>query len=172
MPDSSHDKISVKASQLGPPPSMRAIRVMQGAGMRDFLAERIEQIDQHGFTPDHDLGHHPGELALAAASYLNSAIDQLFHKPREPVRQPATWPWEGEAWRPGDARRNLVKAIAIAWATIDRLDAIPPDGPDDPGPDEVPPGNDAAPAGQLAGVVEILPLGRRYLDGLASGAAA
>lgn len=106
-----------------PPPSIAALRVISGAGMRDVLVERIEQIDKHGFGPAHDAGHHPGDLALGAASYLNTAVEQLYNREFGPEPDPATWPWQREAWRPGTVRENLVKAVALAWATIDRIDA-------------------------------------------------
>lgn len=108
------------------PYSSTAIALLSGPGLSSIIGERIEQVDVHGFTPEHDLGHHPGELALAAASYLNFAVDQLHGHGDDGKRpDPATWPWQREAWRPGDARANLVKAVAIAWAAIDRLDGEP-----------------------------------------------
>ena len=108
-----------------PPPSVDAIRVLSGPGLRDVLAERVAQIDEHGFTPAHDLGHNPHELALAAAAYLAVAVDQLATPPivRPDDDNLHIWPWEPGAWRPGDVRANLIKAVAIAWAVIDRLDA-------------------------------------------------
>lgn len=103
--------------------------ILEGPALNAIIAERVEQIIVHGFTPEHDLGHHPGELALAAASYLNFAVDQLHGHGDDGKRpDPATWPWQREAWRPGDARANLVKAVAIAWAAIDRLDGEPAQG--------------------------------------------
>lgn len=107
-----------------------AAAVLAAPALRDIAAERIAQIEKHGFTLEHDLGHHPGNLALASASYLNAAIDQL-HRRGEPVvmPDPATWPWDDSWWKPGDARANLIKAIAIAWATVDRIDAAAADSP-------------------------------------------
>lgn len=107
--------------------SFAGAEILHAPALRDIIAERIEQVERHGFTLEHDLGHHPGEIAAAAASYLNTAIDQLHgkhHDPKEPADQ---WPWEREAWRPGDPRANIVKAIAIAWAVVDRIDASPRD---------------------------------------------
>lgn len=93
-----------------------------GHGFQDVVLERIEQIEEHGFDLQHDLGHHPGELALGAASYLNTAIDQLYGRHHAPKDSPDTWPWQREAWRPGTARDNLVKALAIGLSVLDRLD--------------------------------------------------
>lgn len=95
---------------------------LTGAGLADVVAERIAQIEANGFTLAHDEGHHPAQLAAGAASYLNTGIDQLNgieHDPQDPAD---TWPWEREAWRPGDARTNIVKALAIGLAVLDRLD--------------------------------------------------
>lgn len=106
-------------------------QALQAAGLRDVIAERIDQIDRHGFTLAHDRGHHPGNLALGAASYLNTAIDQLHGKHCDPKAPADTWPWEREAWRPGDARANIVKALAIGLAVLDRIDHAARDAGDD-----------------------------------------
>jgi hypothetical protein len=103
-------------------PSPAARAVLEAPAMRDMITERVRQIDVDRFTPDHDMGHTAGELALAAASYINTGIDQLHGRDWPPSQHPDTWPWQREAWRPGDARANLIKGIAIAWAAIDRLD--------------------------------------------------
>jgi len=94
--------------------------------LQDALLERIEQIEQYGFDLQHDLGHHPATLALAAQSYLATAIDQLHGKHHHPQQPCPEWPWEREAWRPGTARDNIVKALAIGLAVLDRIDVQPP----------------------------------------------
>ncbi len=99
-----------------------AFDAVVGAGMKDVIARRVAQIEKHGFTAQHDMGHHPGTLAVAAASYLNTAIDQLHCIEYDPQQPDPSWPWEREAWRPGTARDNLVTALAIGLATLDRLD--------------------------------------------------
>ena len=93
-------------------------RALTGQGLRDVLAERISQIDDHGFDLDHDLQHAPDVLVAAAASYANTGHDQLIGRdhPRDEV-DPG-WPWEAEAWRPGTARDNLVNAAAILLAAV------------------------------------------------------
>ena len=134
--------VSMSSPMPGKPPSRQAIKAINGAGFRDIVDERVEQIDQHGFTLEHDLLHHPEELGRAAEAYLRTAFDQLGGRTILPRLSPATWPWEREAWRPGDARANLVKLAAILWALIDRLDSSDPAGGV-----EVP---DAAPTGATA----------------------
>ena len=106
----------------GKPISADSTRALTGRGICDVMVERVRQIDDERFDLAHDLAHHPGELALASASYLNTAIDQLHGKHHLPQEQPDTWPWQREAWRPGNARANLVKALAIGLATLDRID--------------------------------------------------
>lgn len=113
----------VSIPMKGPSPSIGSTDVLHRAALRDIVAERVAQIDEHGFTIEHDLGHRASELVAAAASYLDTACDQLEGRDWPSTEHPDTWPWEREAWKPGDARTNLVKAIAIAWAAIDRIDA-------------------------------------------------
>lgn len=100
-----------------------ATTALGSEGLRDVLAKRLSQVERHGFDLAHDREHDAGELALGAASYLNTAIDQL-HGTEHPADEPAdTWPWEASAWKPGTARANLVKALALGLATVDRIDA-------------------------------------------------
>lgn len=105
---------------------------------RDVLAERERQISAEGWTPDHDDGHDPGELAAAGAAYAIAAADEIH-----PLSQgdggfdsepPPMWPWSPDWWKPGGSRRMLVKACALGLAEIERLDrkagipASPQDG--------------------------------------------
>jgi len=98
-------------------------RILTGAALRGIIAERMKQVDRHGRTLDHDLATHwRHDLPLAAASYLNAAVDQLTGKDDIAAADQMTWPWAPEWWRPEDARANLIKAAALVWAAIDRLD--------------------------------------------------
>jgi hypothetical protein len=116
--------------------SPHSLPALTGIGLSDVLAERVRQIDVDGFTIDRDLRLHPSELALASASYVNTAVDQLHGRDWPPAKHPDTWPWQREAWRPGDARANLVKGAAILLAAIDRIDHAPRDTLDLPGEDK------------------------------------
>lgn len=81
---------------------------------RDVLAERQRQISTEGWTSEHDDKEHlPGELALAAASYICAD---------EQDAPPAIWPWDWSWWKPRDRRRNLVKSGALILAEIDSID--------------------------------------------------
>lgn len=106
--------------------SLQAIYAMAGTAVRDVIAERGAQVDKHRYTLEHDQGHDPAELALAAAAYLNTAIDQMHGKEHPASEVPEEWPFDN-GWKPGDVRRNLVKALALGLATLDRLDNAPRD---------------------------------------------
>ncbi len=87
------------------------------AASLDVLAERARQVSAEGWTPEHDDEHNDGSLARAAACYA-------LHT--EPVGNVGDylrfWPWGGEAWKPRERRRNLVKAGALVLAEIERID--------------------------------------------------
>lgn len=82
----------------------------QTKALQDVIAERKRQIAVECWTPEHDDEHAGGDLAEAAACYVLGTADK------------DTWPWEWEAWKPKDRRRNLVKAAALLLAEIERLD--------------------------------------------------
>lgn len=85
---------------------------------RDVIAERRRQVDVEGWAPEHDDEHSDGSMAKAAACYALQAAGVNGDDPA----QLRFWPWGDEWWRPGDARRNLVKAGALILAEIERLD--------------------------------------------------
>ena len=89
-------------------------RVPLTEAARDVLTERQRQISVEGWTSEHDDKEHlPGELALAAASYVCAD---------EQDAPPAIWPWDWSWWKPRDRRRNLVKSGALILAEIELLD--------------------------------------------------
>lgn len=98
--------------------------VLLGDALRDLIAERVEQIDKHGYTPSADDRYDgPVELIAAAVCYAYTAHDQLNGPLRyDPSEVPAEWPWSPTHWNCRDARRNLVKAGALIWAAIDNID--------------------------------------------------
>lgn len=82
----------------------------------DVVEERLRQINNEGWSPDHDDEHDKGELAAAAACY---AYGEELESSTGPI-----WPWEGGLpvkW-PLDRRRELVKAGALILAEIERID--------------------------------------------------
>ena len=90
------------------------------AAARDVLAERQRQIEVEGWTAEHDDRHTNGEIVAAAAFYA-------LHGSREANLISACgagdlWPWLSSEWKkPGNHRRNLVKAAALLIAEIERL---------------------------------------------------
>ncbi|HRL94738.1 MAG TPA: hypothetical protein PK873_14390 [Pseudomonas sp.] len=99
---------------------------MAPESLRDVLAERIRQIQQRGFHPEHDDEHTDGSLSRAAVCYVEEACSQIGDPDRAlniTRLAPDLWPWDDDDWKPsGAARRNLVKAAALILAEVDRID--------------------------------------------------
>jgi hypothetical protein len=112
----------------------RERRASRGAAM--IGDERLRQVYEEGWTPEHDDQHTHGEMASAAAAYALAAARRLpvvttsgtggdnggrgdLVVMRQAV--PPFWPWEAESYKPGDHLRDLVKAGALIAAEIDRL---------------------------------------------------
>lgn len=88
------------------------------AALSDVAGERRRQIEQEGWTPEHDDEHTRGEMATAAASYAVSGLEG-----GEAIAI-GLWPWSADWWKPKDRRRDLVRAGALIVAEIERLDRI------------------------------------------------
>lgn len=91
------------------------------------IGERRRQVEQEGWTAEHDDEHTEGELSAAAACYALHASEQIDmegHEIDEDIL-PEHWPWDAKWWKPSDPRRNLVKAAALLIAEIERLDRQP-----------------------------------------------
>lgn len=84
------------------------------SGAALIAAERQRQIEDEGWTAEHDDAHTGGEMADAAACYALGRADAT-------INGVYLWPWANGWWRPGDPVRNLVKAGALIAAEIDRL---------------------------------------------------
>ena len=108
---------------------------------RDVIAERQRQIEKEGWKPEYDDEHSDGSLAMAAVSYALpvtergtkevahhhewsgcARYDDSAWTPVGSAAVPIPWPWDGQYWKPGDRRRELVKAGALILAEIERLD--------------------------------------------------
>ena len=92
--------------------------------IEDVIAERQRQIKVEGWTAEHDDEHDPGELAAAGAAYAINAADQLHPQSQgdggnEP---PSCWPWGRKWWKPKTARRDLIRAAALAIAEVEKMD--------------------------------------------------
>lgn len=101
-----------------------------------IAAERQRQVEQEGWTTDHDDGHTLGEMATAAACYaLLSTRWKDTTILGEPLVRSILWPWDDEWFKPTDYPdppytpavhderriRDLAKAGALIAAEIDRL---------------------------------------------------
>jgi hypothetical protein len=96
-------------------------------GIKLIAQERKRQIEQEGWTAEHDRQHKFGELALVAACY---AIPQSLRLASRVIER--FWPWWGNEDRatrgtqwykpcPDNRIRELTKAGALIAAEIDRL---------------------------------------------------
>src|SRR5688572_15425520 len=100
-------------------------------GVERIALERERQIEDEGWTPEHDDRHAHEQLARAAACYaLPHDRRQVAILDRSLVSW--IWPWSQRWWkptvRPGDQQdrvaariRELEKAGALCAAEIDRL---------------------------------------------------
>ena len=84
----------------------------------DVAAERRRQIESEGWTPEHDDKREGGDMARAAACYALHAAGYRG----DDTAMLRFWPWLDAWWKPGDQRRDLVKAGALILAEIERLD--------------------------------------------------
>ncbi|EPG5901004.1 hypothetical protein N0681_23010 [Pseudomonas aeruginosa] len=87
----------------------------------DVQAERRRQIEAEGWTPKHDDEHSHGQMARAAACYA-LAGSSAPNDETAALLVSLAWPWDEQWWKPSTARRDLVKACALALAEIERLD--------------------------------------------------
>lgn len=86
-----------------------------------IVDERIRQVEQEGYTFEHDDSHGAGELAMAAMCYA------MLPMWRPAEMAPLGWPWsnlepmDGFKPTPDDRIRELVKAGGLIVAEIERL---------------------------------------------------
>jgi hypothetical protein len=93
-------------------------------GWHLIMRERVRQIAEEGWTPEHDAEHDSCELTRAAITYAWAAehIACGGIPVATGLRPVPSWPWDPSWWKPSDDPiRNLVKAGALIAAEIDRL---------------------------------------------------
>lgn len=88
--------------------------------MNAVIAERWRQIEQEGWSNEHDDSHDEGELARAGASYVYAAGN--WPRVGRPSHPPMEWPWRAGDWKPDGVRRALVKGAALTLAEIEKFD--------------------------------------------------
>lgn len=98
--------------------------------MQAVVAERYRQIEQEGWSLEHDDQHQAGELAQAGAAYALSGA-KAGRDPRKVTGHfadvsgvPACWPWTLDWWKPTGFRRDLVKGCALIIAEGERFDRL------------------------------------------------
>lgn len=90
--------------------------------VQDVEAERLRHVEEEGRTAEHDDQHTDDELALAAAAYAMPAHRRVINGANGKQHRPWFWPWRAKDWKPGNRRRELVKATALLIAEIERID--------------------------------------------------
>lgn len=110
---------------------------MQKSGVEIIAEERQQQIEEHGYTIEHDKHYTNNELLRAAMCYIQQckyvgcAVWQ--------DRVPTDWPFQAKYWKPRpyfdnnkcpiidveSAIKMLSKAGAFIAAEIDRLKQLP-----------------------------------------------
>lgn len=100
------------------------LRDQASPGLAVIAAERRRQVDEEGWTAEHDDRHDAGELAGAGAAYALNAACLLHPLNGTPIEDPpAGWLWEHSWWKPngGDNPvRDLARSGALLAAEIDR----------------------------------------------------
>ncbi|HFD6777398.1 TPA: hypothetical protein ACF3ML_001116 [Pseudomonas aeruginosa] len=119
------DALAVQVLKLGGTISFAHHRADQAGQVPhawlDVQAERRRQITAEGWTPEHDDEHSHGQMARAAACYA-LAGSSAPNDGTAALLVSLAWPWDEQWWKPSTARRDLVKACALALAEIERLD--------------------------------------------------
>lgn len=99
--------------------------------------ERKRQIEEEGFSLEHDAQYTNYELVNAAMCYLLTESNRVYDRMRliscmseykdkdvnDITIPPSLWPWDKEWWKPSPDNRIRELAIvgALAAAEIDRL---------------------------------------------------
>ena len=90
-------------------------------GAQLIADERRRQIDQEGWTAEHDKQHESMDLAAAGVCYALQAIQPVDYADPDNPETPDGWPWAECWWKPKDELKDLVRAGALLAAAIDRL---------------------------------------------------
>lgn len=93
-------------------------------GIELIAKERRRQIEQEGWTAEHDARHVNGELAQAASCYAFRSSLYVGNGSKYRTAgggAPSQWPWRKKWWKPKTVLRDLVRAGALIAAEIDRL---------------------------------------------------
>lgn len=98
-------------------PMLEADKAYSDDGIGRISKERDRQINEEGWTEEHDKHHDRQQLAAAAMCYIAHYIGV------DPGSYLKFWPWNDDLFKPiaGSNIRNLEKAGALIAAEIDRV---------------------------------------------------
>lgn len=88
--------------------------------LAEIAAERERQIEQKGWSLEHDDEHKLGELGCAAIPFIQANIPELLGLTDEELQ--VFWPFTSPFKPDRNPRRNLVKAAALLVAELERID--------------------------------------------------
>lgn len=94
------------------------------SGITLIEMERRRQVEEEGFTDEHDDRWDRCQLALAALSYLEAKPAEALREPVAAKIPPYYWPWSPGFFKPRDRRSNLIRAGALLIAEQDRLSRL------------------------------------------------
>ncbi len=98
-----------------------ATEATSSRALLDVIGERVRQITDLGYTPEHDDVHADGSLSEAAAVFVLNAYGYSTHT--FGYGSLNVWDAWGVAWfKPKSLRRDLVRAAALIIADIERID--------------------------------------------------
>jgi hypothetical protein len=98
-----------------------ATEATSSRAMLDVIGERVRQVTDLGYTPEHDDVHADGSLSEAAAVFVLNAYGYSTHT--FGYGSLNVWDAWGVAWfKPKSLRRDLVRAAALIIADIERID--------------------------------------------------
>lgn len=88
--------------------------------------ERLRQVEEEGWTPDHDDdAHSQGEMAQAGAVYLRIAASENYVGRTDYLvdrgEAPAGWPWRAKDFNPKNRRSDVMRGTALGLAELARL---------------------------------------------------
>jgi len=86
-------------------------------GIELITDERRRQIEEEGWTSQHDDQHTKSQMMYAAVCYIMASAGNIVE---------TYWPWGRQWWKPTERLRDLVKAGALIAAEIDRLQRVLP----------------------------------------------
>lgn len=85
--------------------------------------ERLRQINKEGYTQSVDDNGEPGRLAAAGACYAIRSAFELSQGSGSVLdgKVPIWWPFDPSSWKPKDVRSNLIRAMALLSAELEKM---------------------------------------------------